>query len=131
MIRFMMKLRVLAAIGLIASSLCFADNQAPFACNLKAFQPGQRQRWRVLLDELYAAVTSSRELTDGYALRIDTNRAPLVVVAEWIDLERRCCPFFDFEIAVHGEDGTVWLSLKGREGVKRFIEADMPRLRVR
>ncbi|MGA3023800.1 MAG: hypothetical protein ABSF98_03415 [Bryobacteraceae bacterium] len=127
----MMKLKFAAAVGLIAASLCLAANQAPFACNLRAFQPEQRQRWRLLLDKLYAAVAQSRELTGGYALRIDTSRASLAELAEWIELERRCCPFFDFELAVHGEDGAVWLSLKGRQGVKQFIEADMPRLRVR
>jgi hypothetical protein len=127
----MMSLKSLAALGLIAAFLCFADNQAPFACSLKAFQPEQRVRWRALLDKLYVAATRSRELADGYAFRIDTSRMPVTEVAEWIELERRCCPFFDFELAVHGEDGMVWLSLKGRDGVKQFIETDMPRLHMR
>lgn len=126
MIGIMMILKVLIAI-----SLCLAENQAPFACNLKAFQPEQRQRWRALLDHVYAGVIRNRELSDGYAFRIDTSRMPLMEVAEWIELERRCCPFFDFELALHGEDGAVWLSLKGRPGVKQFIEMDMPRLRMR
>ena len=73
-------------------------------------------------------VDRGRDLVDGYALRIDTSKAPLVDVAEWIELERRCCLFFDYETAVHGE---VRLSLKGREGARGFIEADMPRPRVR
>ncbi len=69
-------------------------------------------------------MTIARELPDGYALQIDSRRVTLVQLAEWIDLERRCCPFFDFEVDLHGEDGTVWLSLKGREGVKQFIQQD-------
>ncbi len=113
---------------LLAATLCFADNQAPFACNLKAFQPAERERWRVLLDKVYGAVVERRELADGYIFRMDTGKLPLVEAAEWIELERRCCPFFDFELTMHGEDGDVWLSLKGRSGVKQFIEADMPRL---
>ncbi len=130
MIGDMMNLKSLAA-GLMAAALCFATNQAPFACNLKAFQPEQRQRWRFLLDKLYTAAAENRELADGYSFRIDTGKEPLGELAEWVELERRCCPFFDFELAVHGEDGTVWLSLKGRPGVKQFIEADMPALRAR
>jgi hypothetical protein len=120
-------------IAVIAASLCLAENQAPFACNLKAFQPEQRQRWRLLLDKVYAAEREYRELAGGYAFRLDTKGATLTLpeIAAWIDLERRCCPFFDFELTVHGADGTVWLSLKGRPGVKQFIEMDMPRLRGR
>jgi len=45
------------------------------------------------------------------------------------DLERKCCPFFDFELDLHGEDGGLWLILKGREGVKQFIQTDFTRLR--
>ena len=131
MIGFMMNLKSFTALALISMTLCLAENQAPFACNLRAFQPEQRQRWRVLLDKLYAGATQSRELPDGYTFLVVTKQMPLGEVAEWIELERRCCPFFDFEVAVHGEDGAVWLSLKGRPGVKQFIEADMPKLRVR
>jgi len=131
MIGFMMNLKSFTALALISMTLCLAENQAPFACNLRAFQPEQRQRWRVLLDKLYAGATQSRELPDGYTFLVVTKQMPLGEVAEWIELERRCCPFFDFVVDVHGEDGTVWLSLKGRPGVKQFIEGDMPKLRVR
>jgi hypothetical protein len=117
----------LPALLLLCAGLAPADpapKQIPFACNLKAFQPAERARWRKLIEQVTSAVVSARELNDGYALRVDTSRAPLVQVAEWIGLERKCCPFFDFQVAVHGEDGSLWLSLTGREGVKQFIDAD-------
>jgi hypothetical protein len=113
--------RLLIAIALTLTS---AYSEAPFACNLKAFTPDQRVRWRHLIERVTSAVTETRELKDGYALRVNTAQAPLVDIAEWIELERRCCPFFDFQMDVHGEDGSSWLSLKGREGVKDFINAD-------
>ena len=101
----------------------------PFACNLKAFTPQQREQWKKLIDQLMPAVVSAREQNDGYALQIDTRKMSLVEVAEWADLERKCCPFFDFQLDLHGEDGGLWLSLTGREGVKQFIEMDFTRLR--
>lgn len=101
----------------------------PFACNLKAFTPQQRQQWRKLVDQLMPAVISARERNDGYSLQIDTRRVSVVEAAQWVDLERKCCPFFDFELDLHGEDGGLWLSLRGREGVKQFIEMDFTRLR--
>jgi hypothetical protein len=51
--------------------------------------------------------------------------------AQWVDLEQKCCPFFDFELDVHGQDGALSLSLKGRDGVKQFIEMDFVRLRYK
>jgi hypothetical protein len=100
-----------------------------FACNLKAFTPQQRAQWRKLIDQLMAAVTTARELTDGYSLHVDTGRVSLVEAAQWVELERKCCPFFNFQLDLHGEDGSLWLSLKGREGVKQFIEMDFTGLR--
>src|SRR5260370_35717795 len=109
---------VVPAFALAAACMCPAEpahvSQAPFACNLKAFTPDQRVRWRQLIERVTSAVTEARELKDGYGLRVNGGQASLVDVAEWVDLERRCCPFFDFQIDVHGEDESVWLSLKGR-----------------
>jgi hypothetical protein len=126
--RFMTMTKLfLPALLLLSAGLAPADpapKQIPFACNLKAFQPAERVRWRELIEQVMSAVVSARELNNGYALRMDTGRTSLVQVAQWIDLERKCCPFFDFQVAVHGEDGSLWLSLTGREGVKQFIDAD-------
>jgi hypothetical protein len=128
MLELMNKLLIASALALASACLCPAQpahvSQAPFACNLKAFTADQRARWRQLIERVMSSVTEARELKDGYALHINTGQAPLVDVAEWIELERRCCPFFDFQTDVHGEDGSLWLSLKGREGVKDFINAD-------
>lgn len=128
----------LSALALLGAAPFFAPvgaaaaeqtNQRPFACNLKAFQPEERKHWRMLIDEVIQSVTLARELSDGYALQIDHGSVSLVQLAAWIDLERKCCPFYDFAVDLHGEDGTVWLSLKGREGVKQFIRQDFTGLR--
>jgi hypothetical protein len=50
--------------------------------------------------------------------------ATIQKIAEWVTLERLCCPFFNFELDVNQGDNSVWLKLTGREGVKQFIEAD-------
>ena len=105
-------------------------SQSPFACNLKAFNPEERKRWRALIDEVIPAATEVRELRDGYTLHLNASRVSVMKLAEWIELERKCCPFFDFEVDVRGEDGTLWLRLKGREGVKQFIQQDFTRLRL-
>ena len=46
------------------------------------------------------------------------------LVAEWAIGEHACCPFFDINIRLEREGGSLWLGLTGRDGVKQFIEAD-------
>lgn len=123
---------LIAAASLGLSPIRAAEsNRAPLACNLKAFQPGERAQWKKLIDRMKDSVTVARELTDGWALQIDTARMPVVDLAQWISLERKCCPFFDFEVDLHGVDGSVWMSLKGGEGVKEFIAQDFQGLQAK
>jgi hypothetical protein len=41
---------------------------------------------------------------------------------EFIAVERKCCPFFAFELVFEPQEGPMWLRLKGPEGVKSFIK---------
>ena len=49
----------------------------------------------------------------------------LVALAEYVSLERLCCPFFDFAIEVGRGGGEVWLRMTGPEGAKGVLEAAM------
>ena len=42
-------------------------------------------------------------------------------LTEWIEFERQCCPFFEFEVVRIQQDETLWLHITGPEGVKEFI----------
>ena len=52
-----------------------------------------------------------REVSGMHASRLASGQ-----LAEWIDLERRGCPFFAFEIRWDHQNGLVWLHLDGSEG---------------
>jgi len=88
-------------------------------CNVNALTSPERARSAALLSELRAAMAERTELDDGYAFRLRDD-ASLAGVAEWIALERRCCPFFHFRLDVDGDAGPVWLRLTGA-GVKEFL----------
>jgi hypothetical protein len=64
-------------------------------------------------------------LPDGYAFELRNDSDVLLRAAEFISLERLCCPFFRFELQVERDGGSVWLSLTGRDGVKPFIMAEI------
>jgi hypothetical protein len=67
------------------------------ACNLAALTPDQRQRRA----ELFARLAGSRlelvETPSGYRLAFPSSPALAAELAEWVALERVCCPFLGFE----------------------------------
>jgi len=101
------------------------DDSSPIACDLSALSPDQRARLREVRFELRSMVREVRDLPDGYAFLLSAPEGSLVRVAEFIDLERRCCPFFRFELEVPEEGGAAWLRLTSRAGVKQFIAAEL------
>jgi len=100
------------------------EQQAPLACNLKAFSHEERIAWRNLIEEVKQAETPTGELANGHVFRIDTGRISIAKVAGWIDLERKCCPFLNFQLSLEGATGAMTLALTGGRGVKEFIAED-------
>ena len=118
-----MTAKYLGAILLLAGATVSVHAET-FACDLKALTPEQRKEHQKLSKELASAVSGLRELPDGYTLQIDSTKLPLVGIAQWITLERRCCPFLRFRIDVETANDTMSLSLQGAPGVKKFIEME-------
>jgi hypothetical protein len=100
------------------------ENDTPFACNMAALNSEQKKRVLGLLEELKAKRQEVNELPDGFAFRYAMGSDMLLNAAEFIAYERLCCPFFSFELEVEKDDGSMWLRLKGREGVKDFIKIE-------
>jgi hypothetical protein len=116
------------AILLASASTLAAETVPPIACNMKALTSEQRKQLERLGEHVISAITTSRELSDGYAFRVDPGQASLMDVAQWLDVWRRCCPFYEFQIDFHAADSNIWFSVKGRPGVKEYISIDAPRL---
>ena len=75
--------------------------------------------------ELFSRIEETRELSNGYEFRFAHGPDVLKRLAEFVSLEKLCCPFLRFEIEVEAENGPVWLRLTGREGVKEFIHEEV------
>ena len=99
--------------------------ESPIACNMGALSDEQRKRIMVLIKQIHAANQEVRELADGYSFRLPAESAMIRDVAEWITLERLCCPFFHFEMEVEQEGRAMWVRLTGREGVKEFTKLEL------
>lgn len=93
----------------------------PIACRLDALTPAERIRQQALRRELDAAIVERRETADGHLFVYRADPAVVPAVAEWMALERRCCPFLDFTLTWRAADGGPALELSGGPGVKAFI----------
>ena len=96
------------------------------ACNLDAIPAGERAQYRALVKAIGSAAVRRDELENGYRFELDGSIVGLQAVAEWISLERHCCPFLRIELATSGDCPNWMLTLTGREGVKEIIDFAFP-----
>ena len=65
------------------------------------------------------------ELSGGYAFQFEASSERLHQLAEPIDAERQCCPFLTFVLQVPAHKNALILEIKGPEGAKRLIRAEL------
>ena len=100
----------------------------PFlACDLGALSPDERVRHAALSRQLAYATASITDLPDGFAFHYRPDDATWAAAAEYVDLERRCCPFFAFALFREPAGGAVRLHLTGGPGVKAFLASQIGR----
>jgi hypothetical protein len=100
-------------------------SESPFTCNRLALTPEHRKRhFDELGPKLRSLKKSVRELPNGYEFEFPADSNTVQLVTEWAVGERACCPFFNIDMRLEREGGSLWLGLTGSEGVNQFIEAD-------
>jgi hypothetical protein len=110
----------LACVGVFS-----ATDSPSLACNLKAISASERPRYNGLIKQLRNALQDRSELSDGYSYKLDPKKITLPELAEWITMERLCCPFLAFQIDVKG-NGDSHLTLRGPAGAKAILSEEFP-----
>jgi hypothetical protein len=100
-------------------------NEFPLACNLTAIPAEKRDQHQAAAEQIFRAVRETRELPSGYAFRLPEEPEMLFKAAEFVTLERLCCPFFGFTLEFEPEGGPLWLKLTGGDGVKQYLQAEL------
>ena len=105
----------------------------PVACTLSAAE--LRARGEDVVGPLFARVRRVEETPDGYCFAFPAEAEGVRDLLEFILSERDCCPFFTFELGFPSPHESVWLTLRGGEGVKEFVTGsfatlDMPLTRT-
>ena len=98
--------------------------ELPIACDMSALSAAQRERQQILMRDFHALIQETEALDNGYAFRLKADAATILAAAEFITIERLCCPFLTFELAVGPADEPLRIRISGRAGVKQFIEAE-------
>lgn len=70
------------------------------ACDLSALSEDERVRHAALLATWTGAALERKAIEDGYEFCLPAEPDLLAAIAEFIGLERRCCPFFAFELRI-------------------------------
>lgn len=95
----------------------------PIACSLTG--PEGAERRRKLAETFSGRVRRVDELEDGYAFEFPGSAGWAEKLVEFVNLERICCPFFAFELVFEPGGGPIRLRVRGPEGTKRFVEAEL------
>ena len=88
------------------------------SCSLNSSELGERA-------DLFAGLASEadtvEELDDGLALVFQSSDAVAARLFDLVLAERRCCPFFRFELVFEADQGPVRLHLRGPAGTKTLL----------
>lgn len=98
------------------------SDRPPIACDPSAIDEAAHEEHREVSEALFEHITDLQELPDGYAFRLPTETEVVQTAGAFVSRERLCCPFFHFTLDVSSNDGPVWLEVRGRDGVKQYIE---------
>jgi hypothetical protein len=90
--------------------------QTYLACNLNAHTPEQRFRHRELLRGILAKKLEAHEQANGYTITLTAETSLITELAEYISLERLCCPSVRLSLTCEANNGPLVLEISGAHG---------------
>jgi hypothetical protein len=91
---------------------------------MDVFTPAQREAHIQTTTQLFRAVQHVHELERGYAFAFPNETEFISQLAEFISMERLCCPFLEFSLQILPEPTPISLSLTGPTGTQEFLRAE-------
>ena len=109
----------------MTARLVIPVSSAPaIACDLGALSPEQRAREQALLLEFRGMFREAQETEQGFSMAVPADPYLLSRLAEFLGLERLCCPFLTFHLSVPADRGAISLQIQGPPGAKAFLRSE-------
>lgn len=105
----------------------------PIVCDLSVFTPEERKKHMEESKELFTNAKRVIEIGDGYAFHFDYSAEQFLSLANWIKDDKRCCPFFTFELAIEpfASGAETIIRLRGTEQMKQGLKLDLEKRGIR
>lgn len=103
--------------------------EQPIVCDLTVFSADTRAELAATVPATFAAVQKVQDLADGYAFQFPNEPGIFMALANFVEHERQCCPFFHFVLEAEPAGGPFWLRMTGGEEVKEYMRTvwnDLP-----
>jgi hypothetical protein len=96
----------------------------PLVCVPGAIGAEARPEHRARTERLFGKAALKRaSMPDGYQFSFEVTE--LEELARFVALERKCCPFLTFDLAVTGHSDRVTLRMHGPPGSREVIQAEI------
>lgn len=104
------------------------EARGPIACDMTALSAAERQRYDSLRPRVLEALDHVQEIPIGFLLRIGGS-VSVAEVAEWAEMEHRCCAVLDIDLSLRA-DGTTWIQMGGSAAIKEFLKEEFSAFRA-
>lgn len=96
--------------------------EQPIICDLTVFTPDTRAELAASVPAMFEAAQKVQELADGYAFQFPNEPGMFMALANFVEHERQCCPFYHFVLEAEPGGGPFWLRLTGSEKIKEYMQ---------
>ena len=103
------------------------NRKLPIACLLPNHE--QAKRREEIANDIFKRVEEIQELRDGFSFRYPGTDEWISKILKFIMFERKCCPFFTFELLFASNTGPIYLHIRGSKDVKEFIKKGLLQLK--
>lgn len=94
-----------------------------FACDLTVLDNPEAHKSSTL--QLFEEVEAIEERDGDFAFRFAPSEGIVRRLGRFIEGERQCCPFFQFQLEVNPRRDPVWLYWGGGEQQKAFLRSEL------
>jgi hypothetical protein len=97
--------------------------KAKLSCKLST--PELMERKNTIIAELKSLVRERNEIKNGVQYTFESSDRIIDLISNFIKTERLCCDFFDFNLNISADPGSMQLTLSGPDGTKEFIKEEI------